>query len=167
MFVRETLRVFPVASTVIFRLSTEDFCIKDFGTVSAGTLIVVNMYDLRYHPNLWGLFDPHEFHPERYATKPHSMAWIPFGAGSRNCVGMRFTFLEIKNVMYLTIENLHRNWLGRKHANYSKNWQKCLSSHPEKPLSNSNTEMKRRCDRFVHRVYVLFSRCILLSCFQQ
>ncbi len=99
MFIRETLRMFPIAPTAITRQSTEDFCIKDIGVVPAGTLIIVDMYNLHYNPNLWGPLDPQEFHPERFATKRHPMAWIPFGAGPRNCVGMRFALLEMKMLL--------------------------------------------------------------------
>ncbi|CAF1496973.1 unnamed protein product [Rotaria sordida] len=99
MFIRETLRMFPIAPTAISRQSNEDFRIKDFGTVPAGTLIAVDMYNLHYNPNLWGPLDPHEFHPERFATNRHPMAWIPFGVGPRNCVGMRFALLEMKMLL--------------------------------------------------------------------
>jgi cytochrome P450 len=99
MFIRETLRMFPIAPSVITRQSTEDVCIKDIGVVPAGTLIIVDMYNLHYNPNLWGPLDPQEFHPERFATKRHPMAWIPFGAGPRNCVGMRFALLEMKMLL--------------------------------------------------------------------
>ncbi|CAF1401005.1 unnamed protein product [Rotaria sordida] len=99
MFIRETLRIFPIAPTAISRQSNEDFRIKDFGTVPAGTLIAVDMYNLHYNPNLWGPLDPHEFHPERFATNRHPMAWIPFGVGPRNCVGMRFALLEMKMLL--------------------------------------------------------------------
>ncbi|CAF1346256.1 unnamed protein product, partial [Rotaria sordida] len=81
MFIRETLRMFPIAPSVITRLSTESFPIRDIGVLPAGTLITIDMYNLHYNPDLWGPLDPHEFHPERFATKRHPMAWIPFGAG--------------------------------------------------------------------------------------
>ena len=99
MFIRETLRMFPIAPSVITRQSTEDFSIKDFGTLPAGTLITVDMYNLHYNSDLWGPLDPQEFHPERFATKRHPMAWIPFGAGPRNCIGMRFALLEMKMLL--------------------------------------------------------------------
>ncbi|CAF2550533.1 unnamed protein product [Rotaria sp. Silwood2] len=78
MFIRETLRMFPIAPTAITRQSTDDFPIEGIGVVPAGTLITVDVYNLHYNPNLWGPLDPHEFHPERFATKRHPMAWIPF-----------------------------------------------------------------------------------------
>lgn len=99
MFIRETLRMFPIAPSAITRQSTESFSIKDIGVLPSGTLITVDMYNLHYNPNLWDPLDPHEFHPERFATKRHPMAWIPFGAGPRNCVGMRFALLEMKMLL--------------------------------------------------------------------
>ena len=99
MFIRETLRMFPIAPTVISRQSTEDVRIKDFGIIPAGTVVTVDMYNLHYNPELWGPLDPNEFHPERFETKRHPMAWIPFGAGPRNCIGMRFSLLETKMLL--------------------------------------------------------------------
>ena len=99
MFIRETLRMYPIAPMVINRQSTEDFHIKNIGTMPAGTCIAVDIYSLHFNPDLWGPVDPHTFYPERFATKRHPMAWIPFGAGPRNCVGMRFAFMELKMLL--------------------------------------------------------------------
>jgi len=96
MFIRETLRIYPIAPIAVNRQSTEEFYIKDIGRIPAGTRIAVDMYSLHFNPDLWGPVDPHTFYPERFATKRHPMAWIPFGAGPRNCVGMRFALMEIK-----------------------------------------------------------------------
>jgi thromboxane-A synthase len=99
MFIRETLRMYPIAPSAITRQSTEDFHIENIGVVPADTTITVDVYNLHYNPDLWGPLDPHEFHPERFATKRHPMAWLPFGAGPRNCVGMRFALLEMKMLL--------------------------------------------------------------------
>lgn len=96
MFIRETLRMYPIAPIVVNRQSTEEFHIKNIGQIPAGTRIAVDMYSLHFDADLWGPVDPHTFYPERFATKRHPMAWIPFGAGPRNCVGMRFALMELK-----------------------------------------------------------------------
>ena len=96
MFIRETLRIFPIAPTAVSHQSADDFQLKNFGTIPAGTLITIDMHNLHNNPDFWGLLDPQQFHPERFETKRYPMAWLPFGAGPRNCIGMRFALLEMK-----------------------------------------------------------------------
>ncbi|CAF4004958.1 unnamed protein product [Rotaria sp. Silwood1] len=99
MFIRETLRMYPTAPSVVHRQNVEEFHISNIGTIPVGTLITANMYSLHFNPNLWGPVDPHTFYPERFVTKRHPLAWIPFGIGPRNCVGMRFALIEMKVVL--------------------------------------------------------------------
>jgi cytochrome P450 len=99
MFIRETLRMYPIAPAGLTRQNSEDFYINNIGIIPAGTTVTVDMYKLHFDPDLWGPVDPHVFHPERFATKRHPMAWIPFGAGPRNCVGMRFALTELKLIL--------------------------------------------------------------------
>lgn len=99
MFARETLRMYPIAPVAINRQNTEDFHVKGYGVIPKGTCVTVDIYQLHYDPDLWGPVDPHQFYPERFATKRHPMAWIPFGAGPRNCVGMRFALMELKMIL--------------------------------------------------------------------
>ena len=99
MFIREVLRMFPIVPGVVTRTSADDFQVKGYGVLPAGTLIAADMYSLHFDADLWGPVDPHEFYPERFSTKRHPMAWIPFGGGPRNCVGMRFALTEMKMLL--------------------------------------------------------------------
>ncbi|CAF5028490.1 unnamed protein product, partial [Rotaria sp. Silwood1] len=95
-FIRETLRMYPITPSIVNRQSTHEFYIGKIGTIPIGTIISANTHSLHYNSTLWGPVDPYVFYPERFATKRHPLAWIPFGVGPRNCVAMRFALMEIK-----------------------------------------------------------------------
>jgi cytochrome P450 len=95
-FVRETLRMYPITPIVINRQCAESIDLPGLGSIVAGTKLTLDMYSLHYDQDLWGPVDTRKFHPERFATKRHPLAWVAFGAGPRNCVGMRFALTEIK-----------------------------------------------------------------------
>lgn len=66
--------------------------------IPRGTNVFVSVQELHCNPEIFE--DPHKFNPERFLpqNKTPSMAWAwqPFGAGPRNCIGMRFAQMEIK-----------------------------------------------------------------------
>lgn len=64
--------------------------------IHVGMIVQADNYTIHYSSDLWGPVDPYRFHPERHTTKRHSIAYIAFGAGPRNCIGMRFALLELK-----------------------------------------------------------------------
>ncbi|CAF1213925.1 unnamed protein product [Rotaria sordida] len=99
MFIREVLRMYPIAPIASNRQSVEDFHISHFGTIPAGTIVGIDIYSVHFDSDLWGPVDPNVFYPERFATKRHPLAWIPFGSGPRNCVGMRFALMQMKLVL--------------------------------------------------------------------
>ncbi|CAF4523009.1 unnamed protein product, partial [Rotaria sp. Silwood2] len=59
--------------------------------IQKGDIIQPDVYSLHYNKDLWDPEDAKEFIPER-----HPMAFMPFGQGSRNCIGMRFGLMKIK-----------------------------------------------------------------------
>jgi cytochrome P450 len=61
-----------------------------------GSVIQPDIFSIHYNHDLWGPEDPNLFIPERHAVKRHPVAWMPFGVGPRNCVGMRFALMELK-----------------------------------------------------------------------
>ncbi len=53
--------------------------------------------DPRFWPNPEG-FDPDRFLPERVQARPR-FAYLPFGGGSRICIGKAFAMMEAKLVL--------------------------------------------------------------------
>jgi cytochrome P450 len=112
LFIREVLRMFPVAPQAISRecnattvvcghiveeglIDSKNFCLDVFSLL-IGSVIQPDMYTIHYDPDLWGPEDPNMFVPERHSTPRHPLAFMPFGLGPRNCVGRRFALMEIK-----------------------------------------------------------------------
>ncbi|CAF0749759.1 unnamed protein product [Rotaria sordida] len=94
-FIRETLRLYPIAPFIVNRQCNKKCRIGQF-KIEEGTNFAVDMFSIHYDENLYGPVSPLKFYPERFQEKRHPLAWLPFGVGPRNCVGMRFAMLEIK-----------------------------------------------------------------------
>lgn len=66
--------------------------------IPAGTEILIPIYALHHDPDAWE--EPERFDPERFRGPAndirHAFQHLPFGAGPRNCVAMRFALLEVK-----------------------------------------------------------------------
>jgi cytochrome P450 family 138 len=66
--------------------------------VPRGSSILVSIS--RMHANPDAFPDPDRFDPQRFVgSKPPSFAWIPFGGGSRRCVGAVFANMEMDVVL--------------------------------------------------------------------
>jgi len=98
MALDETLRMYPPA-WVGPRRSVRDF---EFAGTSVPGGVPVNYSSWATHhlPDVFA--DPETFRPERFAPEAKAAlpkgAYVPFGAGSRICIGMRFGQLEIKTI---------------------------------------------------------------------
>ena len=62
----------------------------------SGSLVYVDVYSVHFDCDLWGPEDLYVFLPERHQTKRHPLAYLPFGVGPRQCVGMRFALIDMK-----------------------------------------------------------------------
>ncbi|XP_002730609.1 cytochrome P450 3A29-like [Saccoglossus kowalevskii] len=96
MVFKETLRKYPPVIRYD-RECTEDIIINGLH-IPKGMYICMPIYAIHHDPELYP--EPEKFIPERFTkeekAKRHSCAWLPFGAGPRMCIGMRFAMMEAK-----------------------------------------------------------------------
>ena len=90
----ESLRHYPPV-TAIPRVVLTDTIFHDY-LIPAGSNVVVSIYNIHHHPEFWQnptAFDPDRFTPERKKGR-HRLAYLPFGAGQRICIGINFALIE-------------------------------------------------------------------------
>ncbi|XP_065082894.1 probable cytochrome P450 313a4 [Ochlerotatus camptorhynchus] len=89
---KETMRLFPIAP-LVGRKVDADIRLETI-TIPAGANICIPIYKLHRDRALWGpnaeTFDSDNFLPEKVAQR-HPYCHIPFIAGVRNCVGIRYS----------------------------------------------------------------------------
>ncbi|NXN94584.1 CP3A9 protein, partial [Rhinopomastus cyanomelas] len=96
MTLNETLRLYPIGGRI------ERSCKRDVElngvTIPKGTVVMIPPSTLHRNPEYWP--NPDEFRPERFSKENKESidpyTYLPFGAGPRNCIGMRFALLTMK-----------------------------------------------------------------------
>jgi cytochrome P450 len=99
MVIDESMRMYPPAWG-LSRLALTDDQLGRF-LLPRGWLAFVVPYVLHRLPALWpdpDRFEPERFSPERSANRP-KFAYIPFGAGPRQCIGNQFALIETQLIM--------------------------------------------------------------------
>ena len=90
----ETMRLLPPAIGVVRKA----VCDTELGgcRIPGNTLVFVNIANIQRHPEFWQ--DPDTFRPERFlpgsSAPRHRLAYMPFGAGPRVCLGNHFAMAE-------------------------------------------------------------------------
>jgi cytochrome P450 len=114
MALDETLRLYPPA-WIGPRRAVRTFEFQGV-TVPLGAPVNYSSYASHRLADVWD--DPHSFRPERFTPERRAAlpkgAYVPFGGGSRQCIGMRFGQLEIKAIAARVLRE-HRLELVRGH----------------------------------------------------
>ncbi|KAM9329506.1 uncharacterized protein PAF06_003303 [Gastrophryne carolinensis] len=107
MVIYESLRLYPAAGRIerVCKKTTEINGV----TIPKGVVIVIPAYVLHRDPSLWP--DPEEFRPERFSKENRDTqdpyTFLPFGAGPRNCIGMRFAMINMKSAITMLLQNFN------------------------------------------------------------
>jgi cytochrome P450 len=99
----ETLRLYPPA-WAIGRVAKEDSELGGY-QVPRGTFIIALPWIIHRHPAFWEdpeRFDPERFTPERVQQRARH-AYVPFGAGQRQCIGNNFAMMEVQLVAAMVL----------------------------------------------------------------
>ncbi|KAF0767926.1 cytochrome P450 4C1-like [Aphis craccivora] len=106
MVIKETLRLFPPLPFLGRRLD-EDMQIGEYICPAGAALIICPIF-LQSSPLYYTnseKFNPDNFLPDVCGNR-HSYAYIPFGAGLRNCIGMKYAMLQIKTVISTLVRKI-------------------------------------------------------------
>ncbi|XP_021106084.1 cytochrome P450 4F22 isoform X1 [Heterocephalus glaber] len=104
MCIKESLRQFPPV-TLVSRRCTEDIKLPDGRIIPKGIICLVSIYGTHHNPTVWPdskVYNPYRFDPDN----PHQrspLAYVPFSAGPRNCIGQSFAMAEMRVAVALTL----------------------------------------------------------------
>ncbi|XP_036248466.1 cytochrome P450 3A12-like [Molothrus ater] len=105
MVVSESIRLYPAGGRI------ERVCKKTVElngvTIPEGMVVMIPAFVLHRDPQYWP--EPDEFRPERFSKENKEgidpYTFLPFGAGPRNCIGMRFAHLVVKVAVIVLLQN--------------------------------------------------------------
>lgn len=104
MCIKESLRQFPPV-TLISRRCTEDIKLPDGRVIPKGIICLVSIYGTHHNPIVWPdskVYNPYRFDPDTPQQRS-PLAFVPFSAGPRNCIGQSFAMAEMRVVVALTL----------------------------------------------------------------
>ncbi len=101
--ISESLRARTVLDTVGRRVRSPNFELGGW-RIPQGHTVIVRLADIHENPEIYP--HPERFDPNRFlGTKPAPQTWLPFGVGSRRCVGAEFVSAEMDIVLRTVLQN--------------------------------------------------------------
>uniref|UniRef100_A0A667YME9 aromatase n=1 Tax=Myripristis murdjan TaxID=586833 RepID=A0A667YME9_9TELE len=104
MCIKESLRLYPPVPGIL-RKTTKPITFFDGRTVPAGCWCICSVFGIHRNATVWenpDVFDPLRFLPENSSNRS-PYAFVPFSAGTRNCIGQTFAMNEMKVVVAQTL----------------------------------------------------------------
>lgn len=104
--IKEAMRLYPPVA-IIDRIANADIDLDGI-KVEKGDLGFALIYVMHRHKLLWDnpeRFDPDRFSEERSEGRPR-FQYMPFGAGPRICIGMKFAYMEAVAILATLVRSL-------------------------------------------------------------
>jgi cytochrome P450 len=93
----ETLRIYPIAMLTFPRQVKTPISLCGY-QLEPGTIIMGSIYLTHQREDIYP--EPEKFNPERFLERQFSpYEFIPFGGGSRRCIGLAFAQFEMKLIL--------------------------------------------------------------------
>ncbi|XP_044730897.1 cytochrome P450 4d2-like [Chrysoperla carnea] len=96
--IKESMRLYPPVPVILRNLSEDlqlDNCV-----LPKHTRATIVIYCIHRNPEYFS--DPESFKPERFLEETQNknyFSYVPFSAGSRNCIGQKFAMYEMKSTL--------------------------------------------------------------------
>jgi cytochrome P450 family 110 len=102
-FCAEVLRIYPVALVTFPRVALETVSLQGYD-IAPGKVVMGCIYLAHHRPDLYP--EPDLFKPERFLEQQFSpYEYVPFGGGSRRCIGLALAQMELKLVLVEILTN--------------------------------------------------------------
>lgn len=111
--VKESLRAWPIIPAVGRVVRGEPFRLGDY-LIPVGVEINPAIRTIHRRSDLYSR--PNEFRPERFLGPgaPDTYTWVPFGGGTRRCLGASFAVMEMRVVLRRILERTELEPVARK-----------------------------------------------------
>ena len=105
MVVKESMRLLPPVWTLNTRQANEDTVVGDY-LFPRDKVIFISPYANHHNPKYFP--EPEKFNPERFSAENEKSipkhVYIPFGTGSRVCIGQAFAMMEAKLILASVVQ---------------------------------------------------------------
>ncbi|KAI1057371.1 hypothetical protein LB505_014237, partial [Fusarium chuoi] len=124
--IKEALRLHPATGLPLERVVPRGGVVLSGTYFPAGTIVGVNTWVMHRNQDVFGV-DADTFMPERWLNQSKEKlslmeaSWMPFGAGSRTCIGKNISLLEINKlipVLVRTFDFSIVNASKQRHENF-------------------------------------------------
>ncbi len=111
---QETLRIYPIGLICVPRMVKEPMQVGGY-EFDIGTILVPCIYLAHRRPEVYA--EPELFKPERFVEQKFSAyEFLPFGGGSRGCIGTAFSMYEMKLILATVLSHFQLALADRRPA---------------------------------------------------